>query len=95
MTANMRNEELFNEGISLPFTESAVGAPSSFDNLRSAKLLKVELIDGTGENTKIFRVNMDLRYNKSTTMSNREQFWDCRMTYESPQTGWKIEGFGH
>lgn len=95
LTSNMRNEELFNEGIGLPLTDAGIGAKSSFDNLRSAKLLKIQNIDKTGENSKLFRVTVNLQYNKMQSIGSGEQFWDCRMVYESPQTGWKIEGFGH
>jgi beta-lactamase regulating signal transducer with metallopeptidase domain len=95
LTINMRNEELFNERIGLPLTDAGIVAPSSFDNLESARLLKVELIEETGENAKIFRVTVDLQYNKELSIGSGEQYWDCGMVYESPQTGWKIEGFGH
>ncbi|MPN43400.1 hypothetical protein SDC9_190959 [bioreactor metagenome] len=95
LTANMLNDALFNERIGLPFTDVDIGAKSSFDNLKSAKLLKVELIDEPEENAKIFRVTVNLQYNKGMTIGNGEQSWDCGMVYESPQTGWKIEGFGH
>ena len=95
LTSNMPNEELFNEWIRLPLTDSDIKTRTSFDNLKSAKLLKSELIDEPDKNTKIFRVTVDLQYNKELTVNNGEQFWDCQMVYESPQTGWKIEGFGH
>ncbi|TEB04633.1 hypothetical protein Psch_03395 [Pelotomaculum schinkii] len=95
LTSNMPNEELFNEGVGLPLTDSGVGAPSNFDNLKSVKLLKAELIDEPDNSTKIFRVTMDIQYNEDRIISSGEQFWDCSMVYESPQTGWKIEGFGH
>ncbi|MDO0825513.1 DUF4829 domain-containing protein [Desulfosporosinus nitroreducens] len=95
LTSNMLNEELFNEGVGLPLTNVDIGAKSSFDNLKSAKLLKVELIDEIDENAKIYRVTVNLQYNKEWSIGNGRQFWDCRMVYESPQTGWKIVGFGH
>ncbi len=95
LTANIQNDELFNEGIGLPLTDANIGAKSSFDNLKSAKLLKVELLEDPDKNRKIFRVNMNLQYNKGMTIGSGEQFWDCSMVYESPQTGWRIEGFGH
>lgn len=95
LTSNMLNEELFNEGIGLPLTDAGIRAKSSFDNPKSAKLLKSELIEDPDKNTKIFRVTVDLQYNEEWTVSNGEQYWDCIMVYESPQTGWKIEGFGH
>jgi beta-lactamase regulating signal transducer with metallopeptidase domain len=97
LTSNMLNKELFNEGIRLPLTNSGIGVRSSFDNLKFAKLLKAELNDEPDKDTKIFRVTVDLQYNNELTVSNGngEQYWDCHMVYESPQTGWKIEGFGH
>lgn len=95
LTVNMRNEELFNEEISLPLTNDDIGAKSKFDNLKSAKLSKIELIGEAGKNTRTFRVAVNLQYNKELTISNGEQAWDCLMVYESAQTGWKIAGFGH
>lgn len=95
LTANMRNEGLFNERVGLPLTDATIGAKSSFDNLKSAKLLKVELLEEPDKNRKIFRVNVNLQYNEEQSIGNGEQSWDCSMVYESPQTGWKIEGFGH
>lgn len=95
LTSNMINKELFNEGIALPLTDADIGAKSNFHNLKSAKLLKAELNDEPDKNTKIFRVTVDLQYNNEFTISSGEQYWDCYMVYESPQTGWKIEGFGH
>ena len=95
LTSNIQNEELFNEGIGLPLTDSDIGAKSSLDNLKSTKLLNAELIGEPDKNTKIFRVTVNLQYKKELTIGSGEQFWDCRMVYETPQTGWKIEGFGH
>ncbi|WP_330577803.1 DUF4829 domain-containing protein [Alkaliphilus serpentinus] len=95
LTLNIQNEELFNEGIWLPLTDSGIGARSSLENLKSTKLLNTELIDEPDKNTKIFRVTVNLQYKKEFTIGSGEQFWDCRMVYETPQTGWKIEGFGH
>ncbi|OPX89297.1 MAG: hypothetical protein A4E53_01584 [Pelotomaculum sp. PtaB.Bin104] len=95
LTSNMQNEELFNERIVLPLADVDIGAKSSLDNLKSAKLLKVDLINEPDQNVKNFRVIVNLQYNKVRSISSGEQFWDCRMVYESPQTGWKIEGFGH
>jgi hypothetical protein len=89
LTTNMPNSELFNEGIGLLLTDS------NFDNLKSAKLLKVELIDESDKNTKTFRVTVDLQYNQVVSIGNGEQSWDCGAVFESPQTGWKIAGFGH
>lgn len=95
LTINMPKDELFNERNGLPLTDANIGAKSSFDNPKSAKLLKTELIKEPDKNTKVFRVTVDLQYNEEWTVSNGEQYWDCRMVYESPQTGWKIEGLGH
>ncbi|SNS25919.1 Signal transducer regulating beta-lactamase production, contains metallopeptidase domain [Anaerovirgula multivorans] len=95
LTSNMLNEELFNEGIGLPLTDVEIGVKSSFDNLKSAKLSKVEQIDENDKNVKIFRVTVNLQYNEEWSIGSGEQFWDCSMVYESPQTGWKIESFGH
>ncbi len=95
LTSNMLNDALFNEKIGLPLTDTHIGAKSNFNNLKSSQLLKVELFDEPDKNTKIFRVKVNLQYNEDLTISSGEQLWDCRMVYESPQTGWKIEGFGH
>ena len=94
LTANMPNGELFNEGIGLPLT-SSTGAVTRFDNLKSAKLLEVKLIDEPEKNVKRFSVNVNLQYNKVIAVESGAQSWDCTMVYESPQTGWKIKGFGH
>lgn len=55
LTANMENDKLFNEGIGLPLTDASIGAPSIFDNLKSAKLLSVKLNDEPDINSNIFR----------------------------------------
>jgi len=91
----MENSELFNESLVLPLAGGGIGAKSNFDNLKSAKLLKVELIEEPDKYTKIFRVTVDLKYKKEVILSNGKQDWDCHMIYETPQTGWRIEGFGH
>ena len=97
LTRNMRNEELFNERIDPPLADASMEATSSMDNMKSAKLLKVELIEEPDKNSKNFRVTVNLQYNNESTTANGngEQSWDCYMVYESPQTGWKIGGFGH
>lgn len=89
LTSNMPNDELFNEGHGLLLTDS------DFRNLRSSKLLKVGLIDEPNKNTKTFSVKVDLQFNKVISIGSGEQSWDCIMVYESPQTGWKIDSFGH
>lgn len=95
ISANILNSELYNKGISLPLTDVNIGAKSNFDNLDSAKLLKVveikELLDGS----KVFGVTLDLQYKNELTITSGEQYWECHMVDESPQTGWKIIGFGH
>lgn len=95
LTSNMFNEELFNEGVNLPLTGADIGARSSINNLKSAKLLKVESINDSTNNSKVFAVTVDMQYKKEGSFSSGEQFWNCLMVYESPQTGWKIEEFGH
>ncbi len=95
LSVNMRDEELFNEGIGLPFVNAVIGSVKSNFNLKSAKLSKIEPVGEPDKDTKTFRVYVNLQYEKEQTMTNGEQFWDCSMVYESPQTGWKIEGFGH
>lgn len=95
LTSNMLDEQLFNEVIGLPLTDAKIGAKSTFDNLKSAKLLKVEQIKEPRENNKIYLVTVDLQYNKDFSISSGAQPWECHMVYESPQTGWKIEEFGH
>ncbi len=95
LTSNITNKELFNEVIGLPLTDAGIGVRSPFDNLKSAKLLKAELIDEPDKQTKVFRVTVDLQYKNDFTVSSGEQNWYCNIVYESPQTGWKIEGFGH
>ncbi len=94
LTSNMFNEELFNEGVNLPLTGAEPGAKSSLSNLKSAKLLKVELVSDS-INSKTFTVTVDMQYKKDEIISSGEQFWNCLMVYESPQTGWKIVEFGH
>lgn len=91
LTANMLNEELFTEGVNLPLTGAEPGAVSSLSNLKSAKLLKVELFNDSNSNSKVFTVTVDMQYKKEGIVSSGEQFWNCFMVYESPQTGWKIE----
>ena len=95
LTSNMSNKALFNPGISLPLTDTDMEAKSNFDNLKSASLVKEKLLEEENKNTKIFEVTVNLAYNKEVTIGSGEQSWICRMVYESPQTGWKIEGFGH
>lgn len=95
LTSNMLNEEIFNEGVSLPLAGAEKGARSSLDNLKSVKLIDIELIDDSNTDKKVFDVTMDIQYKKEWAVSSGEQFWNCYMVYESPQTGWKIFEFGH
>lgn len=89
LTSNMPDDELFNEGYGLPLTDS------DFSNLKSARLIESKLINDLDKNTKIFRITVDLQYDKVISIDNGKQPWDCIMVYESPQTGWKIDSFGH
>lgn len=95
LTANLPNGELFSEGVALPLTDSFIGAKSSFSNLKSAKLLSIEPLDTSEEDVRLFRVTMDLQYREVVSIGSGKQNWDCSLVYESPQTGWKITGFGH
>ncbi len=91
LTSNMQNGELFSEGHTLLLIAS-----DDLKILKSSKILKVELIDEQpDENTKAFNVIVDLQYNMVVSIDSGEQSWDCVMVYESPQTGWKIDSFGH
>ncbi len=94
LTSNMLNDQLFSEVIGLPLTGNEIGAKSSFDNLKSVKQLGVKPIDRPDKNRKFYYVTVELQYKRSTTINNGRQDFSCRMIYESPQTGWKIEGFG-
>lgn len=94
LSSNLTNDKLYNEDIELPLTD-AYDCIGVFDNLKSAKVLNIKLIQEPDENTKIFKVDMDLQYNEEVTINSGKQDWDCKMIYESPQTGWKIESFGH
>lgn len=95
LTVNIPNEELYKEEIDLPLTDTDIGAKSNFENLKSAKLLKIEPIETSNKSIEIFRVYVNLQYEKEVSIGSGDQSWDCSMVYESPQTGWKIEGFGH
>jgi len=96
LTVNIPNDSLFNERIGLPLSDANMGAISGFDNPKSAKILKIELMkEEPDAYTKVFRVTVDLQYDDDWDVISGEQYWDCGMVYESPQTGWKIEGFGH
>lgn len=95
LSANILNEELYAKAISLPLIDVDVGVKSHFDNLDSAKLVDVELLEELMNNTQIFSVTVDLNYKKELTISSGEQYWNAHMVYESPQTGWKIAGFGY
>jgi len=95
LTANMQNSELFNDSVVLPLTGADFDAGTSLGNLKSAKLLETELFDEPDRYTKIYGVTVDLQYSNDIIISSGQQYWECFMVYESPQTGWKIEAFGH
>jgi len=95
ISGNISNDELFNEKAGLPLTGNDIGARSAFENLGSAELLKAELTGERDNHTKVYRVTVDLKYRRDITISSGQQTWDCNVVYESSQTGWKIEGFGH
>ncbi len=95
LTANMPNEGLFMESSNLPLSGSNWGAKSVFDNLKSVKLIEVKPLEVTKSSSLTYRVTMDIQYNQDDAVISGEQNWDCTMVYESPQTGWKLVGFGH
>lgn len=95
ITSNMPNRKLFNEHISLPLTDTDINDNNNFSNLKSAKLLDANLISEIDSKNIVFRVKVDLEYKNEFTINSGEQIWDCKMIYEFPQTGWKIEEFGH
>ena len=94
LSVNMGNENLYNNKLYLPFTDVDTGENSDYTNLKSAKVLKIELIEDQDSNNKIFRVSVDLQYNKEISISSGKQTWECSMIFESLQTGWKIKEFG-
>lgn len=94
LTINMPNEELFNQGISLPLTDSTSNV-IPFDNLKSATLLEIKELNEQTKNTKKFGVQVNLQFNQVVSIDNGTLPWDCTMIYESPETGWKIKSFGH
>ena len=91
----MLNKELFNEDVILPLSGDNIGVKSRLSNLKSAKLIDIKLIDDSNTKIKIFDVTMDMKYIDEGIYSSGDQFWNCYMVYESPQTGWKIFEFGH
>ena len=95
LTSNMSNDQLFNERVSLPLTSTDIETKSDTGNLSSAKLLQVKKRTGSNETTKVFSVTVELKYKGGGSIASTEQIWDCHMVYESSQTGWKIEEFGH
>lgn len=97
LTTNMLNHRLYNEMISLPLTCADIHeSKDPFSNLKSAALLKTDLLKNaeTDENHKTYRVTVNLAYVNENIISSGVQFWGCSMVYETPQTGWKIVGFG-
>ncbi len=95
LTTNISNQELFTKRVGLPLTDIDIETEGYFSNLESAVLLNIELLDEVDAKIKTYRVTMNLQYNQDFTVGSGEQFWDCKMVYESDRTGWKIEGFGH
>lgn len=95
LTSNMPDNQLFNESVFLPlagagFGDKGSGVPSY--NLSSTELVSIEPI-----NESKYKVIVNLQYRDDFLANNGsgEQFWECHMVYESPQTGWKIVEFGH
>lgn len=96
LTVNMQNTELYNVRAGLPLAGDDSANKSAFGSLISAKLIKVEPLKGS-DSEGMFRVTVNLLYSDGAITSNGsgQQSWDCSMIYESPETGWKIVGFGH
>lgn len=95
LTSNMPDNQLFNESVFLPLAGAEVGDEGSgvlSYNLSSTELVSIEPI-----NESKFKVIVNLQYRDDFLANNGsgEQFWECCMVYESPQTGWKIVEFGH
>lgn len=91
----MQNSELFNKESILPLTVTSADLNPSLDGIEYARLVDSELKDSFDEKNKIFKVVLDIEHANDGDTGIGEQEWDCYMKYESPQTGWKIEGFGH
>ncbi len=99
LTVNMPDEYLYNDAIPILLTDADFN-DKPIDNIKSAKVLAIKELEnaswgGPTPNAKYFRINMDLQYAKERTISSGNQQWDCKMVYESPETGWKILEFGH
>jgi beta-lactamase regulating signal transducer with metallopeptidase domain len=97
LSANMQDDVLFNEFIDLPLTNSEIGAKTAFSNLKSVNVVQIKPlgINDTAKEGKRFRIVVDLQYKQDISIGSGRQSWDCTMVYETPQTGWKIDGFGH
>lgn len=98
LTINMSDNKLFNESVDLPLTVSGIdGTEDPFGNLKSVKLVEIESSDkpDNTETQKYFIVTVNMGYYQEAILSSGEQQWECGMVYETPQTGWKIVGFGH
>ena len=90
LSVNLPNKYLFQNMVFLPLVDSGLDAESPFDNLKSAKFIKVE----PSYSDNVYAVTMDIEYEKVITTESGVQCWNCTMVYESPETGWKIVEFG-
>ncbi|HWQ76540.1 MAG TPA: M56 family metallopeptidase [Syntrophomonas sp.] len=99
LSTNILNDALYNKNLSLPLANTTYNTEinNAFGNLKSAKLVKIEPLNADDDTptSKTFRVTADLEYSPDEFQRSGEQSWDCGMVYETPQSGWKICGFGH
>ena len=59
-----------------------INLPFADQNMKITNIKAKE--NGNSDNLKVFSVTFD-----------NSEFWDFYLVYESEQTGWKIESFGH
>ncbi len=90
LSANLLNQDLFQQVIFLPLIDADPNAKSTFENLKSAKLIEI----GPSYDSDVFAVTVDMESRETITVESGVQTWNCTMVYESPETGWKIVGFG-
>ena len=95
LTSNMTNFELFNEQISLPMTKHHMYMLEDRSDIQTVELISIDLHSEPDENHKLFDVWYDVQYKTDGGDSSGKTYWIIQMVYESPQTGWKIEGFVH
>lgn len=98
LTSNISDDMLFNEIVYLPLTMSGFdGTEDPFGNLKFVELVGIEpsINPDRTETQKYFIVTVNMEYYQEAILSNGQHVWECKMVYETPQTGWKIVSFGH